>query len=341
VLKWIKSSFQQFLYAFREDGGNFPLYEERINDMCTNNRQSLDVNFPHLSTKIPTLAIWVAEEPTYLIPILNSVAQEVVCELFPEYNEVHSDIFVRIKHMPIEDNLRDLRQNNLNSLIMIRGVVVKRTGVFPEMLKMFFRCKCGDQKGPFFNNNTQEAKSYIGQCVICHANGPYVLDDAFTVYRNYQKLTVQETPGTVPAGRVPRQKEVVLLNDLIDCARPGDEVEITGIYLTQFDYLGNVKYGFPVFSTSIEANYIRRMGDEDNVEITEEDKVKIKELSKMKNITPKLVNSIAPSIYGHNFIKKALSLAMFGGQSKDVGGKHQIRGDINVLVLGDPGTAKS
>lgn len=61
----------------------------------------------------------------------------------------------------------------------------------------------------------------------------------------------------------------------------------------------------------------------------------------MKNIQKKLINSIAPSIYGHNFIKKALCLSMFGGQSKDVGGKHKIRGDINVLILGDPGTAKS
>lgn len=58
---------------------------------------------------------------------------------------------------------------------------------------------------------------------------------------------MQETPGTVPAGRVPRQKEVILLHDLIDCARPGDEIEITGIFLTKFDYTGNVKHGFPVF----------------------------------------------------------------------------------------------
>lgn len=86
---------------------------------------------------------------------------------------------------------------------------------------------------------------------------------------------------------------------------------------------------------------MRRFGDEDVVEITEEDKMQIKKLSKGKNIQQKLINSIAPSIYGYNFIKKALSLAMFGGMSKDVGGKHKIRGDINLLILGDPGTAKS
>lgn len=133
----------------------------------------------------------------------------------------------------------------------------------------------------------------------------------------------------------------MLLNDLIDIARPGDEVEITGIYLTRFDFGANAKHGFPVFSTTIEANHVRRFGDEDVVEITEEDKKEIKRLSKQKNIQQRLINSVAPSIYGHKFIKRALSLAMFGGMPKDVGGKHKIRGDINVLILGDPGTAKS
>ncbi len=128
---------------------------------------------------------------------------------------------------------------------------------------------------------------------------------------------------------------------MIDIARPGDEVEITGIYLNRFDYFSNIKHGFPVFTTVIEANNVRRMGDEDIVELTTEDKNAIKELAEKSNISQRIFNSIAPSIYGHGFVKKALALAMFGGEAKDVNGKHKIRGDINVLLLGDPGTAKS
>lgn len=112
-------------------------------------------------------------------------------------------------------------------------------------------------------------------------------------------MTIQETPGTVPPGRVPRQKEVYVLNDLVDLARPGDEVEITGIFQNRFDYFANVKHGFPVFQTVIEANSIRRFGDDDVVELTEEDKQMIKDLSRTPNIGKKIVNSIAPSIYGH------------------------------------------
>jgi DNA replication licensing factor MCM2 len=127
----------------------------------------------------------------------------------------------------------------------------------------------------------------------------------------------------------------------VDSARPGDEVEITGIYINRFDYFSNIKHGFPVFQTIIEANMIRRFGDEDIVELTDEDKQQIRDLAKQPNIGKKIFNSIAPSIYGHHYIKKALTLAMFGGEAKDIGGKHRIRGDINILLLGDPGTAKS
>ena len=75
--------------------------------------------------------------------------------------------------------------------------------------------------------------------------------------------------------------------------------------------------------------------------MTDEDKAKIRELSKQPGIAEKIFESVAPSIYGHKFIKKGLTLSMFGGVAKDIGGKLRIRGDINMLLLGDPGTAKS
>ena len=86
---------------------------------------------------------------------------------------------------------------------------------------------------------------------------------------------------------------------------------------------------------------MQRIGDENTLDLTDEDKMEIRKLSREQGIAQKVFNSIAPSIYGHDFVKKGLACAMFGGESKDVGGKHRIRGDINMLLLGDPGTAKS
>jgi DNA replication licensing factor MCM2 len=340
VVRWIRKSFSSFLRNFKDDNGA-SVYEERIREMCANNKQSLEITFIHLSQRYPFLAIWLAEEPSLMLPILNEVALEVTLELFADYHLIHHTIYARIRDLPVEDKLRDLRQIHLNALIKIRGVVTKRTGVFPEYSRIFYRCSCGDLKGPVYHNNPFEGKQFLGQCVVCQSNGPFTVDEINTVYRNYQKMTIQETPGTVPPGRVPRQKEVYVLNDQVDAARPGDEVEITGIYINRFDYFSNVKHGFPVFTTIIEANYIRRFGDEDIIELTEEDKLFIRNLSRQPKIGEKIINSIAPSIYGHNFVKKALALAMFGGEAKDINGKHRIRGDINVLLLGDPGTAKS
>ena len=271
VIKFITKQFNAFLRNFKDDTGAF-VYEDKIHDMCMNNKQSLQVVFTHLSQKNPTLAIWLAEEPALMLPILNDVAIELVGEVYPDYYKIYDNIFVRVKDLPVEDKLRDLRQVHLNALIKIRGVVTKRTGVFPELKQVYYRCQCGDLKGPIFHSTFDDNKQYMGQCIACQSNGPYKLESDMSIYRNYQKWTIQETPGSVPAGRVPRQKEVFILNDLVDQARPGDEVEITGIFINKFDYGANVKHGFPVFSTIIEANNVKRFGDENVIELTDEDK---------------------------------------------------------------------
>lgn len=139
VRRWIRKSFSNFLRNYKDDGG-LCVYEERIRDMCSNNKQSLEITFIHLSSKYPTLAIWLAEEPSLILPIFNDVCMDVTLELFSEYNSIHTTVYARIKELPVEDKLRDLRQIHLNALIKIRGVVTKRTGVFPEYQKIYYRC---------------------------------------------------------------------------------------------------------------------------------------------------------------------------------------------------------
>lgn len=100
--------------------------------MCKQNKQSFEVNFTDLASKQPTLAIWLAEEPTHMLPILNQVAFDIVQEIFPDYIEFHRELFVRMNDLPVEDKLRELRQVHLNALIKFCGVVTKRTNVFPQ-----------------------------------------------------------------------------------------------------------------------------------------------------------------------------------------------------------------
>jgi DNA replication licensing factor MCM2 len=97
-------------------------------------------------------------------------------------------------------------------------------------------------------------------CTNCGVagQGSLKINLAKSEYGNYQKITLQESPGSVPAGRVPRYKDVVLLGDLIDIVRPGEEVEITGIFMHSYQRVSSDKTGFPVFSTQIEANCVQK-----------------------------------------------------------------------------------
>lgn len=338
TINYIQLWFNRFIKQYKEDGTS--IYEERINNMCKNNKQSLEVNFTHLNSTNEKVAQWVLFYPNLIMPIFNEAAMGLVCEIYPQYSNIYTEIFVRIKDLPIIDSLRELRYNHLNTLIKVIGVITKRSGVFPQMKKINFFCdKCGEKKGPIFYNGSEDI--VLGSCQICGSKGPFKIDIEETVYRNFQKITIQESPGTVPPGRIPRYKEIILTNDLVDSIRPGDEVEVIGVYVSRFDISSNIKHSFPIFTTYIEAINIKRMNELEVNELTDEDKYEIKRLGKLNNIANIIFNSIAPSIYGHHFIKKALTVAMFGGMPKDVQNKHRIRGDINVLILGDPGLAKS
>jgi len=97
-----------------------------------------------------------------MFPILNHVALDITQELFPSYHEIHQEIFVRIKDLPVEDKLRDLRKMHINCLIKVRGVVTKRSGILPELNKMYFRCQCGDLKGPILHMNIKDPRQILG-----------------------------------------------------------------------------------------------------------------------------------------------------------------------------------
>lgn len=337
----ISRRFSTFLLTYIDDKGN-NVYKEKIKRMCDHNKQSLEVSYMHLSIAQPTFGMWVADAPELMLEKLNETAMEVVKQLYPDYDEIHNEIFVRIVELPITDKLCEIRQVHLNALIKVSGVVTRRTGIYPQLKMVVFECqKCGNHAGPYYQQNAS-ADVKPGSCPECQSKGPLIVNQERTIYRNYQKLTLQETPGTVQPGRLPRYKDVVLLGDLIDCARPGEQVEVTGVYKNNFDSSLNTKNGFPVFATLIDANHVSKKDDiYSPFRLTEEDEGQIQNLAKDPQIVEKITASIAPSIFGHDDIKTALALSMFGGNAKDVNGKHRIRGDINVLLLGDPGTAKS
>jgi len=337
----IKRKFREFLTSFRDEAGK-AVYPERIQNMVVENKKSLNVSYVHISVCYPALAIWTADEPQVMLELFDEVATNAANDLFPGYNAIQQSIHVRLTQLPISDKLRDLRHSHLNMLVKVTGVVTRRTDVYPQLESVRYDCvKCGYVMGPFLQRGHKDEVRPV-KCPQCDSKGPFRLNVQETIYRNYQKLTLQEPPGSVPAGRVPRSRDVVLVDDLVDSVKPGEQIDVTGIYVNQMDHGINIQTGFPVFQTLIEANYIESKEHafaRDN--ITEEDEKRFQDMSKRPDLSELIIASIAPSIYGHQYIKRALMFAMFGGQEKTSKQKHRVRGDINVLLLGDPGVGKS
>ncbi|KAI4102985.1 MAG: hypothetical protein L6R37_004067 [Teloschistes peruensis] len=340
VYRTIFREFKSFLTEYTDDNGT-SVYGTRVRTLGEVNAESLEVSYDHLSASKAILAYFLANAPAEVLKIFDQVAMDVTLLHYPDYERIHSEIHVRISDLPVHYTLRQLRQTHLNCLVRVSGVVTRRTGVFPQLKYVRFDCtKCGVTLGPFQQESNVEVR--ISYCQNCQSRGPFTLNSEKTIYRNYQKLTLQESPGTVPAGRLPRHREVILLWDLIDSAKPGEEIEVTGIYRNSYDAQLNNRNGFPVFATILEANHVIKSHDQlAGFRLTEQDEREIRALSRDPAIVDKIVASIAPSIYGHADIKTAVALSLFGGVSKEAQGKLNIRGDINILLLGDPGTAKS
>ncbi|AQZ13633.1 MCM2 (YBL023C) [Zygosaccharomyces parabailii] len=348
VSRTIARELKSFLLEYTDETGR-SVYGARIRTLGETNSESLEVNYRHLAESKAILALFLAKCPGEMLKIFDLVAMEATELHYPDYARIHSEIHVRISDFPAVYNLRELREANLNTLVRVTGVVTRRTGVFPQLKYVKFNClKCGSILGPFFQDSNEEIR--ISFCTNCRSKGPFTVNGEKTVYRNYQRITLQEAPGTVPAGRLPRHREVILLSDLVDISKPGEEVEVTGIYKNNYDGHLNAKNGFPVFATILEANSIKRREgnalnpEEEGLDVfswTEEEEREFRKMSRERGIIDKIISSMAPSIYGHRDIKTAIACSLFSGVPKNVNGKHAIRGDINILLLGDPGTAKS
>ncbi|ULU03941.1 hypothetical protein L3Y34_017023 [Caenorhabditis briggsae] len=342
VAREIERRFKNFLRSYHEPNNKQIKYIQLIKAMAADNKESLEVSFTDLSDDAgeQNISYFLPEAPNEMLAIMDRAATDVVMNMYPFYTRVCSEIKVRISNLPVEEDIRMLRQVHLNMLIRTAGVVTIASGILPQLAVVKYDCvACGYLLGPFVQQNDEEVRPTI--CPSCQGKGPFELNVENTVYHNYQRITMQESPNKVAAGRLPRSKDVILLGDLCDSCKPGDEIEVTGVYTNNFDGSLNYKQGFPVFNTLIHANHISNKDKMASDQLTDEDIKAIRDLSKDPNIATRVFSSIAPSIYGHDDVKRAIALALFRGEAKNPGEKHRLRGDINVLLCGDPGTAKS
>lgn len=220
----IERRFKRFLRSFKDEKGTLK-YITAIKEMAAHNRESVEVDFSDLAGEggETNICYFLPEAPAQMLKRLDAAATAVVNSIFTWYTRVTPIVSVRIKGLPVEEEIRSLRQVHLNTLIKTTGVVTVTTGILPQLSVANYNCEvCSFTIGPFIQR--QEGETKPSTCPSCQSRGPFSLNVEKTVYHNYQRITIQESPNLVAAGRLPRSKDVVLLGDLCDSCKPGDVI---------------------------------------------------------------------------------------------------------------------
>jgi replicative DNA helicase Mcm len=333
----------EFLKSYREGGRE--KYRDAVRRMAVERRRSVEVSVGDLIVHDKGLADELLRDPRAFLEAASAALRKVLEVEDPEYARAVKRLSLRIADPPpsIVVPLRGLRSVHVGRLVAVEGVVTRVSPVKHEMAAAVYRCgSCGGEvKVELAGGELRRPE----ECPTCHATSKtarFTLLEEKSELVDVQKLVLQEKPEELPPGQLPRSIEVVVRDDLVDTVRPGDRVTVVGFLSLYEDKKVVRSAGGPAFRGYIEANNVVVHNREaEVVEITPEDEKKILELSRREDLEELIVNSIAPSIYGYREVKLAIALLLFGGVPKVYPDGVRVRGDIHVLLIGDPGTAKS
>src|SRR5271157_2699534 len=316
-------------------------YRQRIGQLAITGKNSIVIDFEELYGFDQALAEQLLNRPEEYLQHAGKGAYEQLRIEDSEYAEKIEKIIIRIVGLLGKEQLRKLGSRQMSKLIMVEGIVVRATPVRPMVLQGAFKCKrCGtmnivEQTGQFL-----KAPSV---CVApdCGRDGPFEFVQEESTFIDSQDLRLQEKPEDLPPGQLPRTLAVKTVgDDIVDVARPGDHVSIVGIvhaFAPSLMGMGKLR----TFILQLDANSVELLGKEPETSPpTPEEEEKIRALSQDPWVHKKIMQSIAPSIFGYEHIKEAIMYLLFGGVSKSLPDVN-IRGEMNALLIGDPGTAKS
>lgn len=341
--------FQEFLDQV--SGAN---YRNEIKDMLTKGRFRLSVSIDEVRDFDAVFWKGLLDLPVDFLPACERALRDTVLTIY-DPNDA--------RFAPLDDNQqfylafrgafgdhhltpRTLHAGNLSKMVSIEGIVTRASLVRPKVIRSVHYA---EKTARFYAKNYRDATTSFD---AVSTPAVYPLEDpdgnkltpeyGFSTYRDHQKIAVQEMPELAPAGQLPRSVDVVLDDDLVDLAKPGDRVQIVGVYRA----LGGASTNSSLFRTVLLANAVyplhaRSSGVAANEKLTDQDVRNINKMAKERHVFDTLAQSLAPSIYGLDHIKKAVLLMLFGGLEKNLDNGSHLRGDINILMVGDPSTAKS
>jgi replicative DNA helicase Mcm len=311
-------------------------YRDEIGKLAQNyptDQRSLYIDYDDLYRFDPDLADDYENQPEQLQQYAEEALRLYDLPVDVKLGQAH----VRMAPLPDSTDIRAIRARHVNTLVTVRGTVNKATDVRPKMQEAAFECqRCGTlTRIPQSGGDFQEPH----ECQGCERQGPFGLNYDQSEFIDSQKLRVQESPEGLRGGETPQAIDVQIEDDITGKVTPGDHVAATGIL--RLEQQGSDQDKSAVFDVYMDGiSVVIDEEDFEDMEITDADKEAIYELSNNPDIYDKMVASVAPSIYGYDEEKLSMILQLFSGVTKHLPDGSRIRGDLHMLLIGDPGTGK-
>ncbi|MBK5190239.1 MAG: minichromosome maintenance protein MCM [Methanosarcinales archaeon] len=302
-------------------------------------KRSLLVKFSEMDIYDSNIADMLLDDPDVILESATRTLREMDIPTGVTLDEAN----LRVIKLQRKVKIRDIRSNYIGKLVSIEGLVTKATEVRPKIVEAAFEC-------PFCHHifSMAQAGSQFKEPYECPQEDGgcgrkvqrFLLRVDKSKFVNAQKVRLQESPEELRGGELPQALDVNLEDDISGEVAPGDRVIVTGILrsyqrVTQF----GKKLFFDIYLDGNSLELKEEVFEE--IGITDEDERAIMELKDQPDVYEKLVKSISPSIYGYDEIKEAMVLQLFSGVPKELPDESRVRGDIHVLLVGDPGVAKS
>ncbi|XP_067240219.1 DNA replication licensing factor MCM3 [Chanodichthys erythropterus] len=331
---------------FLDDDQDQGIYQSKVRQMISENKSRLIVNLNDLRRRNEKRAAKLLSNAFEELVAFQRALKDLVASIDATYAKQHEEFFIGLegsfgnKHV----SPRTLTSRLLGSMVCLEGIVTKCSLVRPKVVRSVHYCPATKKTMERKYTDLTSLEAFPSSAIYPtkdEENNPLETEFGLSVYKDHQTITVQEMPEKAPAGQLPRSVDIILDNDLVDAIKPGDRAQVIGTYRC----LPGKKGGFTsgTFRTIMIACHVKQMSKEVAHYFSADDVAKIKSFcrSRSKNLFDQLARSLAPSIHGHEYIKKAILCMLLGGVEKVLENGSRIRGDINVLLIGDPSVAKS
>ena len=339
---------KEFLIQFKDKAGSFR-YVEDIDKMMSSNSKYINIDYNDLVTH-PEIESKFNEDPDEILEAFSRAIKEILHERFPKYaQKIGHEIRARIANYPVQRSLRQINAEIIGKMTSVSGMVLRASEVKPLAKELVFICPIGHRTDVILEKGltiTTPIKCSNEKCTHKELS----LEPQSSRFIDVQFVRLQELPEDLPPGQLPHYLDITVKQDLVDDARPGDRVVLTGIVRIEQEKMSGVsKSNSPLYRLRLDGNNVEFLGGKGSKtsrriqreEISPEEEKTIKSLSKSPDIYDRIIDSYAPHITGHRIIKESILLLMAGSTQRELQDGSKIRGDINIFLVGDPGTAKS